>query len=251
MALLGIKVDVDGPMRAFKGLREEQLPFTIARALTMTAVNARDETRSLEKNVFTLRNDWTQQRTLTRAATKQSQVAEVYTDTENRTSGAPDYLPRQEDSGIKRPSGRVNVDGRSYIAVPTRYFRNKFGKIIPAELQARNLLGAVGGRFTAMRRTKGGGRQIALRGQKIVRGYVFFVQELKGGNLAIMGRNPDGRDPEPFYILITEAHIPAIFPAFEKVESVAQAVFSENFSKAAAETMANDLLRGSGISVKL
>jgi len=247
MPVLSAKVDVDGPLRAFADLRQNQIPFTIARALTMTAIDARNTTRTLEGSKFQLRNDWTVDRTLTQMATKQNLTAEVYTDTANRRTGAPDYLPRQEDSGTKTPSGRVTVDGIAYIGVPTKYLRAIVGQIIPSWARPAQLLQNIKSRGT---RRRGKAEGPSVRGF-VTFGHVFFATVLKSGKPAIMARAVGERDALPMYILIKSAHIPAVFPAFQEVSQTAEARFPANFSRAATEVIANDAMRGSGVQVRL
>lgn len=247
MADWGIKVDVDGPMRAFQNLRTEQLPFTIARALTMTANDGRDASRSKEASVFQLRNDWTQQRTLTQMATKQNLTAEVYTDTANRRTGAADYMELQDDGGTKTPSRySVQYDGGSYLAVPTKYLRRITGKIIPAKYRPSQILQMS---FPGPP-TRG---QMRAHKRLIREGVYYFIVRFKSGALGIMERSAtDPRDSaRPMYVLITEAHIRGRHPVAEVVVRTAEENFPANFSKAATEVIANDLLRGSGVSVKL
>lgn len=243
---LGIKVDVDGPLKAFRELRENQIPWTIARALTMTALDARDAVRTREGEVFSIRNDWTQQRTLTGIATKQSLTAQVYTDTANRSTGAPDYMPLQDEGGTKAPRGYIQWKGQSFLAVPTKYLRKIYPGVIPSRMKPLNLLQFA----TIGPPTKG--QQRARRAQ-IRDGLYYFVQKAASGVLMIMGRNAfDVRDAaQPFYILVTKANIRGRHPVEEVVTDVAQRVFERNFSRAANETIANDLLRGSGITVRL
>lgn len=238
-----MKVDVDGPLRAFKDLRENSLPFVIARALTMTAQAGQKAAQALERGVFKLRNDWTVRNTKITPATKQNLVASVYTDTSNHSSGAPDYLARQQDGGEKVP-----VNGRKMLAIPTQYLRRMAPGTIPAELRPRNLLGALGGRYTAFKRGSG---QIALRNQKIVNGFVFFLQTMQGGRLAIMGRYMTENEAYPFYILVPDARINARFPMDKTVIEITEREFPAMLTKAANETIANDLLQGSGVRVKL
>ena len=84
-------------------------------------------------------------------------------------------------------------------------------------------------------------KQLALRNQKIVLGYVFFIQDLKDGHKAIMGRNPDGRDPEPFYILIPEAHIKPKLGMEETVDAAVQRSFPELWKETWRSIMAKGL----------
>ena len=160
--------------------------------------------------------------------------ADVHTDTANRATGAPDYLLPQEDGGEKVPHG-----GRSYLAIPTRYLRQMASGAIPQELRPRNLLGAVGGRYTAITRKKG---QIALRNQKQVRGFVFFLQEISDGHKAIMGRYFTDHEAYPFYLLIPEAQIKPRLDMQRTVETVARAAFPELWAETWRTIMARGLI---------
>lgn len=238
---MSAKVDISGPLAAFQGLRREQLPWTIARALTMTAQDAQAATRDVERRVFKLRNDWVVRNTKIKPAQKTILRAEVLTDTENRETGAPDFLSMQQNGGE-----RVPVGGRMHRAVPTTYLRKICPGIIPDEMRPKAMLkfAEIGGKYVTRR-----GR---LRGQSATsRGMVFFLQKLPGGSQAIYGRYITDKRAYPMYVLIPEAHLRAIFPMFPTVEAVVNARFAENFKKAAIETLGNDLLRGSGLRVKL
>lgn len=245
--VLDIKVDIDGPLRGCKILREEQLPFTVARALTMTALDARDAVRTKEAEVFELRNDWTQKRTLTKMATKTDLTAQVYTDTENRRTGAPDYMPMQEDGGTKRPSAySVQWQGQGYLAVPTKVLRRICPGPIPAKWRpSQMLLRASMGPLT---RT-----QMRQRRALIREGMYYFIVRAKSGALLLMGRAVgDARESaEPYYILITSAHLRGRHPVYDAVKVVVDEKFTVNFSKAVTEIGVNDRLRGTGVQVKL
>ena len=137
----------------------------------------------------------------------------------------------QEDGGEKVPHG-----GRQYLAIPTRYLRKMAPGVIPHELRPRNLLGAVGGRYTGRNR-KG---QIALRNQRIVNGFVFFIQDISDGHKAIMGRYWTERDAYPFYLLIPEGHIRPRLDMQKTVEAAARQAFPELW----AETWRQIMVRG-------
>jgi hypothetical protein len=249
MALITLKCDVDGPLKGIIGLKADQLPFTIARALTMTAQDAQMESQQLAVNVFKLRNDWTIRNIKITPATKTKLVAEVYTDTSNRSTGAPDYLPPQEDGAEKVPH-----NGHAHLAIPTRYLWALAGsKVIPTELRPKNLLGAGGnGRFLTSRR-QGRERQLVLKNQVLVRGWVFWesTQPWRGKEW-IFGRNANVKTREvfPMYELVPEAEIKPRFPMEQAVQARVEKAFPANFTAAAAEVMSNDLLRGSGLTVK-
>ena len=259
-SLVKLSCDVDGPLRGLGKLREEGLPFTIARALTMTAQDAQAVVRQVERGVFNTRNDWTVRNTKITPATKETLMAEVYTDTGNRTTGAPDYLEKQQDGGE-----RVPVSGHRYLAVPTRYLwkYTSQNKPIPDNLRPRAILPAdaqfgvqYGGSF-AGGRAKGEKRAIAKATLKKLgqSEFVGFVQKTKGGTLCIFVRHGGlgfhgAADAEPWYVLTPSAHIPAIFPMADVVEQVVLMNFELNMTRAAAEVAVNDELRGSGLQVK-
>jgi hypothetical protein len=202
MANFTVTIDTTKYVAGVRELAEKQLPFVMAKTLTDVVKDGQAEVQRNVDRAFKLRNDWTRKGIRIKPADKKGNSgrieADVHTDTENRTTGAPDYLGRQEDGGEKVPYG-----GRHYIAVPTKYLRQMAPGIIPAELRPKALLGAVGGRYTARSR-KG---QLALRNQVRVRGFVFFLQRIKDGNMAILGRYMTDRDAYPFYLLISSANV--------------------------------------------
>lgn len=239
--LVKLTVNVDGPRAGLKMLKDEQLPFTIARTLTMCAQDGQASTRVDEQTHFKLRNDWTVQNTKITPATKQKLVSEVYTDTENRATGAPDYLERQDEGGERIPIG-----GHTYLAIPTTYMRKLTGDgPIPAELRPKALLDLAGngGRY----KTRGG----KMRGLSAkVRGMYFFKVTFKSGSLGIMGREATDTDAYPMYIFVTHANIRKRISVLEDVQQTLDANLDRNFTRAAAETISNDALRGTGLSVK-
>jgi hypothetical protein len=248
MPILAAKVDISGPLAAFENLRRDQLPWVIARTLTALAKDGQAAAQALERQVFRLRNDWIVRNTKITPAQKTRLVAEVLEDTRNRRGKVGDFLDEQETGESRR--GFVVVRGGKfagvYRAIATKYV-NPFGNSIPRELMPQNLLDAVNGRYTTYNR-KG---QIALKNQRLVNGMAFFVQKLTGGALAICGRRPGSQEALPFYILTPSAHLRGIFPLQRKVSEVVQARLEERFKAAAIETIGNDLLRGSGLRIKL
>jgi hypothetical protein len=227
MPAFTVTVDATKYVAGVRDLEAKQLPFMMAKTLTDTAKDAQAEVKRNVRAAFKLRNTWTESGIRIKPADKKGNngriEADVHTDTANRTTGAPDYLGRQEEGGEKVPYG-----GRQYIAVPTIYLRRMAPGVIPAELRPRNLLGAVGGRF-AVRTRKG---QIALRNQRRVRDFVFFLQNLKKGELAILGRYITEREAYPFYILIPHAHVRRSHLEMVKtVESVANDRFGRHWDE--------------------
>ena len=228
-------VDVSEAVAGLDDLQKRQIPFALAKTLTGCAKYAQ---RAVQANLgikFQLRNNFTKQGIRIKPASKSGAVieADVHTDTANRSTGAPDYLLLQEEGGEKVPHA-----GRQFLAIPTKYLRQMAPTTIPAELRPRNLLGAVGGRYTAFKRKTG---QIALRNQRIVQGFVFFVQEISDGHKAIMGRYMTDREAYPFYLLVPEGHIRPRLEMQKDVEMAARAAFPELWAETWRTIMAKGL----------
>ncbi len=227
MSEFTVTLDTTKYVAGVRELAAKQLPFVMAKTLTHVVQDAQKEVQRNVDRAFKLRNNWTRQGIRITPADKKGKAgrieADVHTDTANRSTGAPDYLARQEDGGEKVPYG-----GRQYIAVPSKYLRQMAPGIIPAELRPRALLGAVGGRY-ATRSRKG---QLALRNQTRVNGFVFFLQTIKDGHMAIMGRYFTDREAYPFYLLITHATIRrSALDMVGTVESVASDRFARHWNE--------------------
>lgn len=252
--MISLKCDVDAAIAEVTSLQEDQLPFIIARSLTVTAQEAQKAVRMVEGQVFQNRNDWTVRNTKITPATKQTLASEVYTDTENRKTGAPDYLAKQEDGGERVPLG-----GHKYLAIPTRYLwkYTPSSRPLPDNLRPSALLPAgakiaeeYGGSFSSGSRATGTKRVI---GRATLRklghsDFVAFLQRTKEGTLCIFVRHGGisykggSQDAEPWYTLVPEAHIKPRLHMQETVEAVVAGQFEEIFTTVAAQV---------GISVKL
>jgi hypothetical protein len=231
MPTFSVKLDATKAVQGLHDLQKKQLPFVMASALTNTAKDAQGIVQAGLSQTFHLRNNWTQQGIRIRPAEKKQWpiTADVHTDTANRQTGAPDYLGLQEDGGEKVPYG-----GRHYLAIPTRYLRQMAPGVIPQELRPKNLLGAVQGRY-AGRNKKG---QIALKNQKIVKGFSFFLQKLKTGEMAILGRYFTDREAYPFYLLVPEGKVKPSLHMEKTVEKAVNDRFTRNW-----EVIWNDVMR--------
>jgi hypothetical protein len=262
MSDFGITVDIREQIAGLEKALGDDLPFTIARFLTLCAQEGQAAARAGERAVFTLRNDWTTQNTKITPATKQSLFAVVYTDTANRATGAPDYLPQQDEGGEKVP-----IAGHRFLAIPTRYLFKYTPKTrpIPDNLRPSALLPPgvmldvgerVQGHFTAGSRATGTHRVIGRRSLKKLGNGDFeaFVQQTRTGTLCIFVKHgglgyQGAQDAEPWYTLVREAHIRPRFPMEDLVEAAVDAGLDKNFNRAAAEVLVNDLLRA-GFSVQ-
>ncbi len=252
MSLLAIKVDVDSAVRGIEGIGA-QLPFTIARFLTLSAQSGQAAGQKLARDVFKTRNDWTVRNIRITPATKQTQKAEVFTDTSNRKTGAPDYLPRQQEGGVK-------VGRHIHVAIPTKYLKRIAPGIIPDALRPKNLLPASAqiGEVFAGSFTLAGPHRAVSRASRKKLGHSEFnalLQYAKTGTLCIFVRhggvaNIGGvADAEPWYVLVREAHVKAIFPMDAAVEKAVQENLDRNFTRAAAEVLVNEALKN-GLRVK-
>jgi hypothetical protein len=254
--LVKLSVDVDGPVRGIRTIRDQALPFTIVRALTMTAQDAQQIVRQVERGVFKLRNDWTTRNTKITPATKEKMMAEVYTDTGD--ASAPDYLPRQQDGGE-----RVPVGGHRYLAIPTDYLfkYTSRSRPIPDNLRPKAILPAdaeIGATYAGSF-SFGAGTARRVIGKRTLKklgasDFMAFTQVTRSGSLCIMVRHGGGTggpsDAEPWYLLIHDAHIRPVFPMTAVVTEVVSMNFEANFTRAAAEVAVNDALRGTGLTVK-
>ena len=205
-----VTLDISGFVAQRRAIEQRVLPLVTAQALTAVAQDAQVEVRRREASAFNLRNTWTQDRTLVKAADRNSYPLEsaVYTDTANRATGAGDYMGRQEEGGEKVPFG-----GHQHLAIPTKYLRNLAPRIIPTQLRPKALLpqnaslgevykgsfGSVGKRYEKISRT-------ALRKLKSSE-YVAFLQHDKKGTLCIFFRPGSSRDAVPLYVLVSEATV--------------------------------------------
>ncbi len=253
---LSLTCDLGSVPDDLRQLIGEDLPFTIARFLTMQAQDGQKAAIEKEKSgIFKLRNDWTTRNTKITPATKQKLVSEVYTDTGNRKTGAPDYLPMQEEGGDKVP-----VAGHQFLAIPTKYLRRIAPGVIPDALRPKNLFlpGVrvnVGDHFQGSFGANVGGKANRALGRAALRRlgtneYIAFLQQAKGGTLCIFVRHggighKEGHDAEPWYTLVRQAHIKPRFPMEQIVQQIVEANTEKNFDRAAAEVLANRALRGS------
>jgi len=242
--------DFSGPLAGIEQMLGDDLPFTIARFLTMQAQSGQKAARAGEKGVFKLRNDWTTQNTKITPAKKTTLFSEVYTDTSNRQTGAEDYLPRQDEGGE-----RVPVAGHRFLAIPTKYLRKVAPGIIPDALRPKNLLPPgieigvkYAGSFNSRTRPRRGlGRDT--RKKLGNSDFMAFVQTTKSGTLCIfvrhggVGYHAGNNDAEPWYTLVRNAHIKAIFPMEQLVAEALDADQEKNFDRAAAEVLVNNALK--------
>ena len=233
--LMPIRVSVDAT-KAIEGLSQLQskdLPYALSRTLTASAKDAQAAVKAELPQKFTLRNRFFEGGIRIKPADKRTPSrieADVHTYTANKTTGAPGFAERQEEGGDKVPYG-----GRQHIAIPTRYLRGMAPGAIPAELRPRALLGfaANQGQYKTRRGTMSNAR--------LVRGFVFFLQTLKDGRLAIMGRHMHDEDAYPFYVLVPSASLKPRFNMAEIVRKTVTEAFPKNWKAAWDDILAKGL----------
>lgn len=222
----------------------KSLPFAIARTLTAVAQDGQEAGREQVGKVFKERNDWTRRNIRITPATKNSQVAEVYTDTSNKSTGAPDYLPPQEDGGEKVP-----VNGRQHLAIPTKYLRRIVGddKPIPDYLRPNAMLA-----YAANKGSWENRRGKMVRGTAATRGVYFFKVQFKSGAFGIMMRNAhDARDAAlPMYVFVRSAHIRERLHLEETVKLAIDEKLARRWEESFAKTVVENGLRGEAIQVR-
>lgn len=205
-------LDITQAVSGLSELEKKHLPFATAATLTSSAKGAQQAVQSTvapgATKPFTIRNNWTRQNIRVKAADKNTWPMHAVITADTSSGKAPDYLSLQSSGGEKVPH-----NGNVHIAVPSEYLIAMVGKtnVIPSELRARNLLGAVGGRYVVTRRAGRNKGQLALVNQKRVRGFEFFTQTVHGED-AILGRYFTDRQAYVFYWLVPEVRVRAAFP---------------------------------------
>jgi hypothetical protein len=234
MPTFNVKVDATDLVKGLSDLQKNQLPYAMAKALTATAKDAQTSVQASLSEKFHLRNNWTKQGIRVKPAEKKEWpiTADVHSDTSNRSTGAPDYLGLQEDGGEKVP-----INGRHHLAIPTKYLRRMVSGVIPQELRPRNLLGAVSGRF-AGRNRKG---QLALKNQKLVNGFEFFLFPNPQNPKWIMGRYFTDRDAYPFYVLVPAGRVKPTLQMQKTVENIVNDRFARNWDVVWQDIMSKGL----------
>ena len=192
MAIVTIRCNISEVVDGLSRAAQTQLPFAIAKALTMTAQDAQAAVVDEMHQEFTLRTSWWQKHTpwgiKVAPAKKHDYVSAVYT-------RAP-WIVGFEAGEIRTPQG-------TFFAVPTRYVRRTKRSLIAKSAKPTALL-APGGRG-------------------------FFAQ-MSSGKRGIFQRVGRKRLPiRLMYHLITRAQIRAILGMEKTVRATAIRVFGKNF----------------------
>lgn len=203
MFRIDVRMDLKRFERELDDLARRQLPFAVARALTWTARDARDEVRKQVARRFVTRSKWVERGIVFRSATKRMPVAVV---------GSRDWFMADHEDGATR----WPFKGR-HRAAPLAVRKNARQKITKAK-RPKALL------------AKGGRRK-------------FFVQRLKTGRakgqFAVLRRA--GRDRYPLqvlYLLEAQTKIRPKFGFRKTVERTVARRLRKNFGKSLAQALA-------------
>jgi hypothetical protein len=225
---LRVDIDISGYVAQVDQARSRDIPFVTAKALTRTAQDGQIEMKRRVGQIFKLRNSWTINNIKIVPAQKLSWPiqAEVFTDTANSRTGAPDYLVGQEEG-----AERVPIGGRQHLAIPTENLYKLIGgrdKPIPDEFRPRALLALADnqGRYVDRR---GRNRRSAQS-----REYYFFEVTFKSGATGIMARHfNDRRDAAVvLYIFVHEGNIRKRLNMQETVQQIAEQRFEQHWDDA-------------------
>lgn len=218
MLTIGVKSDLAKLRNMLTAFEDDQLPYTVARALTKTAMQARDEIRAAMPSEFTIRRNWIVNGIDIVMARKDNLQAMVY-------SRDP-FMARQEYGGEKIP-----MDGGKNIAVPLAARPNK-GSIIPASLLPQNLGKS---EYTISLRS---GKEIVKKGTG---GAAFRL--ISNGKTYLALRTAAGL--QMMYLLVPMTLVKPRLNLTEITLRVVKQRFAENFFKAANEAMATRRTGGS------
>lgn len=121
MITLTIDSNIPDVIRQLDDVRQRQVPFAIALALTTLAVDAQKGVRGNLPRRFTIRRSWVSQGIRTRRATKQRPESSVFT--------LDEFMVLQEEGGEKRPR-------RKHLALPAE----RTARVIPRSKRPRAVL---------------------------------------------------------------------------------------------------------------
>lgn len=213
MLEIGVKSTLGKLVASLDALDEAQLPFTIAKALTATAIEAQTAVRLAMPSEFILRRDWIVKGIRIQPATKTDQRAILY-------SKDP-FMGRQEYGGEKIPK----LGGR-YVAVPIEA-RPSDAMLIPKELLPGNM---PRGTYVTSRRT---GLPVASR--EGAKGAAFILHATDGRTY--LARRMAGR-LQMLYLLVGQADVKPRLNMGPIAQKIVHQRFAKNFMTSLRDAMA-------------
>lgn len=214
-------VDLQGVEKHLNEIERRQVPYATALTLTRLAQLGQKAVRATLPEIFHLRNDWTV-RNIRITPAKRGDIragSAVRTATENRLTGAPDYMPQQEYGNIRMPHA-----GRMHICIPTLYLRDITGNgPIRGMWRPHALIAATKEAYAAP-------KSIRRRGEvspATPTGFICWIPKDGGATTVLWGRKAHhGQYPiHALYILVDEAVVHARLGMHATVaEEVSQSV---------------------------
>lgn len=212
MIEIGVKSTLGKLVASLDAFEPDQLPFSIARALTRTAIEAQAAVRLAMPSEFTIRRDWIQRGIQVQGATKSDLRAIVFS--------RDKFMGRQEYGGEKVPKL-----GGHYVAVPLAARPNPM-MLIPKELLPANMPQAT---YVTSRKT---GLSVASR--EGVKGAAFILHARDGRTY--LARRTVGK-LQLLYALIDGAHVPKRLNMGPITYQVVRRRFEKNFMESAMIAM--------------
>jgi hypothetical protein len=212
MIRIGVQSDIAKLRNALTAFDDTQMPFTVAKALTMTAQDAQLAVRAAIPSEFTLRRDWIVKGIRTIAARKDNLTAMVYS--------IDPFMGRQEHGGEKIP-----MDGGRNLAIPLSGARPSDADIIPTALLPSNLGRA---EYTISKKS---GKQVTMKGTggaafRLISNGKTYLMLRAGGVLKVM------------YLITPSAYVPPRLNLGTITMETVRRRFAANFFTAAKQAMA-------------
>ena len=217
MAVPVIKVDIESALAGLQRVRNDQIPFATAKALTLTAKAAVDALRAKLPSQFKLRNAWTERGIAYIMATKANLTSWV---TFERW-----YMYLQEVGGVR-------VGRRRYIAVPIdpklrqNIPANMRPKVLLAQVDMQGMMGRSKSRNFAIAASYNKGFILKANGQ-------LYIATRMGRATAKKRRLRGQHDPDLhiLYVLVPSTHIPKRLHMQETVLQAVRDTFGRNFAQ--------------------
>lgn len=234
--MIGIKVnaDISRASRLFDNLREDQLPFATALALTKTAQKVQADVRKEMQHVFLSAVPYTLNSLYVLAATKSSQVSVV--GVKNKRGGAIEWLLPEIEGG-PRPSGievflkPANLPPPGMYAVPGLY--------APISSNGKtdvNALRRIVSQLSAVPTGVAGLRALRSRGQSRKAAYFALLQPDFGLKPGIYGVR--GREIQPIIIFVKRPMYRRRLDFYGVAQRSAERYFADEFDAAAQRAIA-------------
>lgn len=215
MIQIGVKSNIDRLIASLDAFSPDQFPFAVAKALTKTAQDARDEVRKEMPAHFTLRRTKFILSGITIEPARKDHLVALVLDRQA-------FMAKQEYGEL-----RVPTLGGHFIAIPMSGVRPTPHSLVPTELRPRNLPRAA---YATSKKT---GMPYASR--KGPKGAAFILRADSGLNYLV---RREGGSLQFLYLLKPEADVKPRLRLAEITMEVVKQRFSKNLMIAIRDAMA-------------